>query len=94
MAAFVGLVFEAAQDLLPPWAQRMHGLAPKPVTAPAVRAAARSLGVVLRWALQDGVEARARRRAAELGLRPAPPRPGNQSAKAKVVRGEHEGDPP
>jgi hypothetical protein len=36
-----------------------------------VRAAARSLGVVLRWALNNGVEVRARRRAAELGLKPA-----------------------
>jgi uncharacterized protein (DUF2236 family) len=70
IAPFMRLLFQAAQDLLPPWAAQMHGLRAAPVSRPAVRAAARSLGVVLRWALNNGVEARARRRAAELGLKP------------------------
>jgi hypothetical protein len=64
------LVFQAAQDLLPSWAAEMHGFRPAPVGRPAVRAAARGLGATLRWALHSGVEARARRRAAELGLKP------------------------
>jgi uncharacterized protein (DUF2236 family) len=68
---FMKLTFEAAKDLLPPWAKAMHGFPEAPVSRPAVRAAARSLGVVLRWALNNGVEVRARRRAAELGLKPA-----------------------
>lgn len=72
IGAFMKLVFQAAEDLLPSWAAEMHGFKPAPVARPAVRAAARSLGVVLRWALHSGVEARARRRAAELGLKPAP----------------------
>lgn len=68
---FIKLTFEAAKDLLPPWAAQMHGFRQAPVSRPAVRAAARSLGAVLRWALNNGVEMRARRRAAELGLKPA-----------------------
>jgi uncharacterized protein (DUF2236 family) len=68
---FMKLTFEAAKDLLPPWAKAMHGFREAPVSRPAVRTAARSLGVVLRWALDNGVEVRARRRAAELGLKPA-----------------------
>jgi uncharacterized protein (DUF2236 family) len=68
---FMKLTFEAAKDLLPGWAKAMHGFPEAPVSRPAVRAAARSLGVVLRWALNNGVEVRARRRAAELGLKPA-----------------------
>jgi uncharacterized protein (DUF2236 family) len=71
IGAFMKLVFQAAEDLLPPWAAQMHGFKPAPLSRPAVRAAARSLGTVLRWALHSGVEARARRRAAELGLKPA-----------------------
>lgn len=67
---FMKLIFQAAEDLLPAWAVEMHGFKPAPLSRPAVRAAARSLGVILRWALHSGVEARARRRAAELGLRP------------------------
>lgn len=68
---FMKLSFEAAKDLLPAWACGMHGFPKSQVSRPAVRAAARSLGLVLRWALNNGVEARARRRAAELGLKPA-----------------------
>ena len=69
IAPFMKLIFQAAQDLLPRWAAQMHGFRLAPVSRPAVRAAARSLGAILRWALQNGVETRARRRAAELGLR-------------------------
>lgn len=68
---FMKLTFEAAKDLLPPWAAEMHGFPTAQVSRPAVRAAARSLGAMLRWALNNGVEARARRRAAELGLKAA-----------------------
>lgn len=50
----------------------MHGFKPAPASAPAVRTAARGLGRVLRWALSNSVEVRARRRAAELGLKPVP----------------------
>jgi uncharacterized protein (DUF2236 family) len=71
IAPFMRLIFQAAQDLLPGWAAQMHGFRVAPVSRPAVRAAARSLGRLLRWALQNGVETRARRRAAELGLKPA-----------------------
>jgi uncharacterized protein (DUF2236 family) len=71
IAPFMTLIFQAAQDLLPPWAAEIHGFRVAPVSRPAVRAATRGLGVVLRWALNNGVEARARRRAAELGLKPA-----------------------
>jgi uncharacterized protein (DUF2236 family) len=71
IAPFMSLIFQAAQDLLPAWAAEMHGFRAAPVSRPAVRAATRGLGGILRWALDDGVEARARRRAAELGLKPA-----------------------
>ena len=71
IAPFMKLNFQAAEDLLPPWAAKMHGFRQASVSRPAVRAAARSLGVVLRWALNNSVEVRARQRAAELGLKPA-----------------------
>jgi uncharacterized protein (DUF2236 family) len=71
IAPFMKVVFQAAEDLLPPWAAEMHGFRQAPLSRPAVRAAARSMGAVLRWALHSGVEARARRRAAELGLKSA-----------------------
>lgn len=70
IAPFMRLIFDAAEDLLPGWAIEMHGFKLAPVSRPAVRAAARSLGAVLRWALHNSVEVRARKRAAELGLRP------------------------
>jgi uncharacterized protein (DUF2236 family) len=72
IAPFMKLIFQAAQDLLPAWAAELHGFRVAGVSRPAVRAAARSLGRVLRWALTGSVEARARKRAAELGLKPAP----------------------
>ena len=71
IAPFMKLIFQAAQDLLPAWAAEMHGFRVAPVSRPAVRTAARALGRVLRWALSNSVEVRARKRAAELGLKPA-----------------------
>lgn len=65
-AAFSKLVFEAAQDLLPDWAARMHGFSLPLARRPAVRLGARGLGKVMRWALRNGAETRARRRAAEI----------------------------
>ncbi|MDB5476537.1 MAG: hypothetical protein JWP49_2048 [Phenylobacterium sp.] len=73
VAPFMKLIFQAAQDLLPPWAAALHGVRVAPVSRPAVRTAARGLGRILRWALTGSVEMRARKRAAELGLKPAPP---------------------
>lgn len=45
------LLFEAAVDLLPGWARRMHGLGGPGLGAPLVRAGTGSLGAVIRWAL-------------------------------------------
>lgn len=62
------LIFEAAQDLLPGWAAQMHGLHLPLARRPAVRVGAIGLGTVMRWALRNGAETRARRRvAAEAG---------------------------
>jgi uncharacterized protein (DUF2236 family) len=63
-AAFARLVFEAAPELLPDWAQRMHGLSLPITRRPAVRLGVKSMAMMLRWALPNGAEARARRRAA------------------------------
>lgn len=70
-ASAMSLAFEAAKDLLPDWAASMHGFhvsAPKRV---AVRLGVRTLGGTLRWALVNGAQARARRRAEQLRTRPA-----------------------
>lgn len=61
------LMFEAAEDLLPDWAQAMHGFRLPPARRPAIRLGVRGLGGVFRWALTNTAESRARRRAAELG---------------------------
>lgn len=71
IAPFMQLVFHAGQDLLPPWAAQMHGFHVAPVSRPAVRGAAKGLGMILRWALHNSVEIRARKRVVELGLEPA-----------------------
>jgi uncharacterized protein (DUF2236 family) len=81
IAPFMKLIFQAAQDLLPAWAAELHGFRAAGVSRPAVRTAARSLGRVLRWALTASVETRARKRAAELGLKPGP---GELSAHAQA----------
>jgi uncharacterized protein (DUF2236 family) len=65
--AVAKLMFEAAEDLLPDWAQQMHGFHVPAVRRPAIRLGVRGLGGVFRWALTNSAEARARRRAAELG---------------------------
>lgn len=71
-APFTRLMFDAAQDLLPDWAQRMHGFRLPLARRPAARLGVKSLGRLLRWALQDSAEARARRRVAELGAEGTP----------------------
>jgi uncharacterized protein (DUF2236 family) len=63
MAPFTLVVAESAKDLLPDWARAMHGFGPG--ERPAVRAGAGAVGALMRWALRDGTEAEARRRAAE-----------------------------
>jgi uncharacterized protein (DUF2236 family) len=62
MAPFTLVVAEAAKDLLPDWARAMHGF--RPGGRPAVQAGAGAVGALMRWALRDGTEAQARRRAA------------------------------
>lgn len=55
------LVTDAAIDLLPPWAARMHGFdisARRHLT----RAGVAGMGMVMRWAVRDGAARRARRR--------------------------------
>ena len=59
-AAFARLFFDAAKDLLPDWAAKMHGFGRTP---PGVRLGVKGAGHVFRWALTNSAEARARRRA-------------------------------
>jgi uncharacterized protein (DUF2236 family) len=65
-APVLKMMFEAAEDLLPDWAQRLHGFRIPASRRPAVRLGMKGVGRVLRWALTNSAEARARRRAAEL----------------------------
>jgi uncharacterized protein (DUF2236 family) len=65
-APVLRMMFEAAEDLLPDWAQRMHGFRIAGARRPAVRLGVKGVGRVLRWALSNSAEARARRHAAEL----------------------------
>ena len=44
------LLMQAAVDLLPHWAQRMHDVRPLPFSAPVIRAATFGLAGTLRWA--------------------------------------------
>lgn len=60
------LAFDAAKDLLPDWALRMHGFRLAAPRRAAARVGLGVLGRALRWALVNSAEARARRRAAEL----------------------------
>lgn len=64
MTPFVRLVFEAAKHLLPPWAARMHGFARHPIARPGLTLGVHGVGSVMRWALRNSAETRARRRAA------------------------------
>jgi uncharacterized protein (DUF2236 family) len=66
MGPFMKLIFEASADLLPDWAARMHGLHVPAARRPAIRVGVRGVGRLVRWALQNGAETRARRRAASL----------------------------
>ncbi len=46
------LTFQAAVDLLPDWARRMHGLRPSTLTRPLVHGGTRGVAEVLRWAFR------------------------------------------
>jgi uncharacterized protein (DUF2236 family) len=46
------LTFQAAIDLLPEWARRMHGLPSPGLATPAVRAGTRGIAGTLRWAFR------------------------------------------
>jgi uncharacterized protein (DUF2236 family) len=61
MAPFSLVVVQAAKDLLPDWARAMHGF--EGGARPGVKLGADAVGRVMRWALRDGAEAQARRRA-------------------------------
>lgn len=67
-APAMAAAFDAAKDLLPDWAAALHGFQLSPPRRAAARAAVRTLGRGMRWALTNSAEARARRRAAELAL--------------------------
>lgn len=60
------VAFDAAKDLLPDWAARMHGFRLSPARRVTARLGVSSLARTLRWALVNSAEARARRRAGEL----------------------------
>jgi uncharacterized protein (DUF2236 family) len=62
MRPFGDLTMRAAIDLLPSWARMMLQLRERPAEGPLVRAGARGVGVMLRWALNGrNAEAQARR---------------------------------
>jgi uncharacterized protein (DUF2236 family) len=67
-APFMALVFQSARDLLPDWAADMHGFNTPPRRQLATRLGAGAVGRMMRWALQDGAEARARRRVSALSV--------------------------
>lgn len=46
------LTFQAAVDLLPEWARRLHGLRPSTLTRPIVYGGTRGVAEVLRWAFR------------------------------------------
>ena len=52
VAPVQAVTFQAAIDLLPAWAQRMHGLSPAPLSMPLVRGGALGLARTLRWAFR------------------------------------------
>ncbi len=47
----MAMVFAAGHDLLPGWAQAMHGRAVAPIAAPAIRTGVRGMAGLFRWAL-------------------------------------------
>ncbi|HUZ67371.1 MAG TPA: hypothetical protein VMU56_06870, partial [Beijerinckiaceae bacterium] len=50
-SSFQAIASQAAIDLLPVWARRMHGLAGSRVTRPLVHAGTFGLARTIRWAL-------------------------------------------
>jgi uncharacterized protein (DUF2236 family) len=52
MAPFQAMCFQAAVDLLPGWARRMHGLSGPTLPPPLVRAGTLGLARTLRWAFR------------------------------------------
>jgi hypothetical protein len=64
------MAFDAAKDLLPDWAAKMHGFRLSAPQRAAVRFGIQALGRAMRWALVNSAEARARRRADELAKQP------------------------
>ena len=71
-APAMALAFDAAKDLLPDWAARLHGFRLSPARRALARVGLQGWGGAMRWALVNSAEARARRRAAELAGPPAP----------------------
>ncbi|MEW5687846.1 MAG: oxygenase MpaB family protein [Pseudomonadota bacterium] len=65
-APAMALAFDAAKDLLPPWAADLHRFRLSGPRRAATRLGVQGLGRTMRWALVNSAEARARRRAAEL----------------------------
>lgn len=65
-APAMAATFAAAKDLLPDWAAELHGFRLSAPRRAAARVGVQGLGRLLRWALVNSAEARARRRAAEL----------------------------
>lgn len=65
-APAMAIAFDAAKDLLPPWAAQLHGFRLSRARQGVMRAGIQALGGAMRWALVNSAEARARRRAAEL----------------------------
>jgi uncharacterized protein (DUF2236 family) len=52
VAPFQAIAFQAAVDLLPDWARRMHGLPAPVLRRPLIRAGTRSIAKTLRWAFR------------------------------------------
>ncbi|MEO5493833.1 MAG: oxygenase MpaB family protein [Sphingomonas sp.] len=50
---FQALMMNAAIELLPDWARRMHGLPTPTLTKPAIRLGTRGIAETVRWALRD-----------------------------------------
>ena len=57
---YQSLTMQAAIDLLPNWAARMHGLSMPELARPLVRSGVQGMGMVIRWALRDARRAQRR----------------------------------
>jgi uncharacterized protein (DUF2236 family) len=53
LVPFQALTMNAAIELLPDWARRMHGLPTPTLTKPAIRIGTRGIAETVRWALRD-----------------------------------------